>query len=120
MSLNAYQRVRTLVESPRGTESRLMRQITGEMMNARDSGLSGPALMPVLHRNRQVWGAFSDACGAPGNALPADLRASIISIGLWVDRYTSEVVRGSDTIDELIAVNRSIIEGLAGENVMAA
>ena len=114
MSLHAYQRARTMIDDPRATEHRLMSQITGEMMSARDAGLSGPALMPVLHRNREVWGAFSSACGATGNLLPDALRASIISIGLWVDRFTSDVVSGREPIDELIGVNRTIIEGLAG------
>ena len=114
MSLHAYQRARTMIDDPRATEYRLMSQVTGEMMSARDAGLSGPALMPVLHRNREVWGAFSSACGATGNLLPDALRASIISIGLWVDRFTSDVVSGRDSIDELISVNRAIIEGLTG------
>ena len=114
MSLHAYQRARTMIDDPRATEHRLMSQVTGEMMSARDAGLSGPALMPVLHRNREVWGAFSSACGATGNLLPDALRASIISIGLWVDRFTSDVVSGRDSIDELISVNRAIIEGLTG------
>lgn len=120
MSLNAYQRARTMVEHPRATECRLMSEITREMMEARDKGLAGAALMTVLHRNREVWSAFSDACGAQGNLLPAELRASIISIGLWVDRFTSEVMRGTDTIDELITVNRSIIEGLSPGQALAA
>jgi flagellar protein FlaF len=120
MSLNAYQRARTMVEHPRATECRLMSQITGEMMQAREAGVTGAALMPVLHRNREVWSAFSDACGAPGNALPDELRASIISIGLWVDRCTSDVVRGQETIDELIVVNRSIIEGLSAGAALAS
>ena len=120
MSLNAYQRARTMVEHPRATEFRLMSEITGEMMQAHQAGLSGAALMPVLHRNREVWSAFSDACGAQGNELPDELRASIISIGLWVDRFTSEVVRGNDTIDELITVNRAIIEGLSPGAALAA
>lgn len=119
MSVNAYQRARTMVESPRATEHRLMSQITGEMMNARDAGLCGAALMSVLHRNREVWSAFSSACGAPGNQLPDDVRAGIISLGLWVDRYTSEVATGRDSIDGLIDVNRSIIDGLVGENMAA-
>lgn len=113
MSLNAYQRARSIVESPRATEFRLMSQITGDMMQARDSGLSGAALIPVLHRNREVWSVFSSACGASGNELPAELRASIISIALWVDRYTSDVMAGRDSIDDLIDVNRSITEGLS-------
>lgn len=113
MSLNAYQRARSIVESPRATEFRLMSQITGDMMHARDSGLSGAALAPVLHRNREVWSVFSSACGAPGNELPAQLRASIISIALWVDRFTSDVVAGRESIEELIEVNRTITEGLS-------
>ena len=112
MSVNAYQRVRTLVDDPRATEHRLMSQITGDMMSARDAGLSGSQLMPVLHRNREVWGAFASDCGATGNSLPEALRASIVSIGLWVDRFTTDVVTGRDSIDGLIDVNRSIIEGL--------
>ena len=47
-----------------------------------------------------------------GNQLPDTLRASIISIALWVDRFTSDVVAGRDSIDGLIQVNRSISEGL--------
>jgi flagellar protein FlaF len=82
------------------------------MIQARDTGLKGVALMPALGRNREAWNAFSTACGAPGNQLPDTLRASIISIALWVERHTSEVVTGRDSIDELIEVNRAIIEGL--------
>jgi flagellar protein FlaF len=112
MSLAAYQRTRQIAETPREAEYRLMSQITGEMIHARDSGLQGAALMPSLGRNREAWSTFSSACGAPGNQLPPPLRASIISIALWVDRFTSEVVAGRDSIDELITVNRAIIEGL--------
>jgi flagellar protein FlaF len=112
MSLAAYQRTRAIAETPREAEYRLMSQITGEMIQARDTGLSGAALMPALWRNREAWHAFSTACGAPGNQLPDQLRASIISIALWVERHTSEVVTGRDSIDDLITVNRSVIEGL--------
>ena len=115
MSLHAYQRARTVAEDPRAAEHRLVSQITGEMLHARDAGLAGAALMPVLHRNREMWSLFGAACGAPGNGLPDALRASIVSIGLWVDRFTSEVVAGRESIEDLIAVNRSVAEGLAGQ-----
>ena len=119
MSLDAYRRVRGIGESPRAQEYRLMSEITGEMISARDSGLTGAALLPALHRNREAWTTFSAMCGAPGNKLPVGLRASIISLALWVERFTSDVVTGRDTIDELIVVNRSIIDGLAKENLQA-
>jgi len=119
MSLDAYQRARTMVESPRSTEHRLMSQITGDMMVARDAGVNGAALMPILHRNREVWRAFANACGTTGNQLPDALRAGIVSLGLWVDRFTSDVVAGRESIEELIGVNRSVIDGLSGEQAAA-
>ena len=120
MSLDAYRRVRAIAETPRALEYRLMSQITGEMIHARDAGLKGAALMPALHRNREVWSTFSAMCAASGNKLPPDLRAGIISIAIWVERFTSEVVTGRDSIEELITVNRAIIDGLANENLQAA
>ena len=120
MSLDVYRRVRTIAETPRAAEYRLMSEITGDMINARDAGLTGAALMPALHRNREVWSTFSTLCASPGNKLPDTLRASIISIALWVERFTTEVVTGRDSIDELITVNRAIIEGLAQENLQHA
>lgn len=114
MSLNAYQRARTITETPRHAECRLIREITGEMIAARDAGVAGVALMPVLARNRDMWHVFQTDCSSPGNGLPAPVRAGIISLALWVSRYTSEVVTGKDDIGALIDVNRMMIEGLEG------
>jgi len=120
MSLSAYQRARTLAETPRSTEARLLRQVTGEMIAARDAGLTGVPLTPSLFRNREVWNAFADDCATKGNRLPTELRASIVSLGLWVDRFTSDVAAGRETLEPLIEVNRSVIEGLEGMPTAAA
>lgn len=120
MSLSAYQSVQRFVEAPRSSEHRLMGQITGEMIAARDAGQTGAALAGTLHRNREMWNLFSADCAAAGNGLPGPLRASIISLALWVDRFTSEVIAGHDSIDELIEINRSIMEGLIGEGRQVA
>lgn len=116
MSVNAYRRAQEIAATPRGTEYRLMSQITAELIAARDAGLSGIALMPALHHNRQAWSTFATVCAAPENQLPEALRARIISIALWVERYTSDVVRNRESIEALIVVNRAIIEGLSNEN----
>lgn len=114
MSLHAYHRARTIVETPRQAERRLMLEITSDMIRARDAGQVRGALMPALHRNREVWGTFAAVCGTVGNTLPDGLRASIISLALWVDQFTSDVVAGRESIDDLIAVNRDMIDGLSG------
>lgn len=115
MPLSAYQAARTRVESPRSAEHRLLGEITGEMMTAQAVGATGAQLMPALHRNREMWSVFASDCGAKGNGLPADLRAQIISLSLWVDRFTSDVMAGRETIAELIALNRIIMDGLRSE-----
>lgn len=119
MSLDAYRNAQSRSEHPRSTEHRLMVEITGELMSARAAGLSGGALMPALHRNREMWSTFATDCGARGNGLPESLRAQIISLALWVDRLTSEVVVGREPISELIDLNRTIMEGLRGERLAA-
>ncbi|WP_298675663.1 flagellar biosynthesis regulator FlaF [uncultured Sphingomonas sp.] len=120
MTLNAYHAARARAETPRAAELRLLGQITGEMMEAEENGLSGPGLMPALHRNREMWSAFSADCGTTGNGLPPALRAQLISLALWVDRFTSEVVAGRARIGELIDLNRTIMEGLRGPALAAA
>ncbi len=38
----------------------------------------------ALHFTRQLWMTFMQELAAPENALPADLRANLISIGIWI------------------------------------
>jgi len=112
MSLTAYQRAHRAAEHPRSVEQRLLREISREIEEAWIAGRRGIELMPALHRNREMWATFSAACGARGNGLPDTLRASIISIALWVDRHTSAVVAGRETPGELLDVNRAMMDGL--------
>lgn len=112
MSLAAYKRTQGTTETARGTEHRLLAEITGEMIQAQKANMAGPALAPVLHRNREMWSTFSADCAIKGNGLPPELRAALISISLWVDRFTSDVIMGRDTVDALITVNRNIMDGL--------
>ena len=120
MSLAAYQSVRRLSEAPRDIEHRLMGQITGEMISARDARKERAELAEPLHRNREMWNLFSADCAAPGNELPDQLRASIISLALWIDRFSSEVIAGRESVDDLIEVNRSVMEGLAAHRLATA
>lgn len=116
MSVNAYRRAQEIAATPRGNEYRLMSQITRDMIAARDAGLKGAALMPVLHRNRLAWNTFGHLCASADNKLAGDLRARIISLSIWVEKHTSLVMRGRDSIEDLITVNRAIIAGLSNEN----
>ncbi len=114
MSLNAYTQARSRAETPRATEYRLMAEVTGALAQAQAQALKGAALVQALDANRRLWSALAFDCGQEGNQLPQSLRAQIISLGLWVSRYASDVARGHGDIDDLIEVNRAVMEGLAG------
>ncbi len=45
--------------------------------------------------------------------MPMTLRASIISLALWVSKYSSDVLREGADLEPLIDVNRSMMEGLS-------
>ena len=53
-------------------------------------------------------------CMETENPLPDALKASIISLALFVDDYTTEVLIGRKEIDPLIEINRNVIKGLKG------
>ena len=113
MSLQAYHQAATRSESPRETEYRLLAQVTLALMEAAKADPSDlPRRLDALDWNRRVWTVLADDCANPANLLPAPLRASIISLGLWVGRHTGAVIRREEEIEPLIEVNRLIMQGL--------
>ena len=115
MSLQAYQRVAARAETPREAEYRLFGQVTRALMEA--AALPADDIkgrMDALDWNRRLWSALASDCADSGNQLPAQLRASMISISLWVGRHTSAVIRQEESIDDLIEINRMIMQGLVG------
>lgn len=118
MSLQAYQKAATWAESPRQMEYRLFAQVTLALMEAAKADPRDlSARVDALDWNRRVWTALSDDCSSPGNGLPPQLRASIISLAIWVGRHTSKVIRGQDHVEPLIDINRMIMQGLAPGSV---
>ena len=122
MSLQAYHRAATQAESPRQTEYRLFAQVTLELMDAAKADATDYARrLDALDWNRRVWTVLGEDCANPANGLPAPLRASIISLAMWVSRHTGAVIRRQEQIEPLIEVNRLIMQGLApNPNAVAA
>ena len=73
--------------------------------------------MKALHWNRRLWTTLATDCASPDNRLPVDLRANIISLSIWVDKHTSQVMQKHAAIQPLIDVNRIIMQGLSNQMV---
>ncbi|MDB5448436.1 MAG: flaF, partial [Phenylobacterium sp.] len=121
MSLQAYQQAATRAESPRETEYRLFAQVTLALMEAakcEPADIRGR--IDALDWNRRVWSVLGTACADADNALPEQLRASIISLSIWVGKHTSQVIRRQEEIEPLIDINRMVMQGLRGPGQAAA
>src|SRR5579885_3910735 len=114
MSLKAYQAAQAATEDPRLTEYRLFGQVTGALLTAKETGAVGGPLVEAVDWNRRLWRTLAADCMDDRNALTQDVRAKIISLPLWVTRYSKQVTREGASLDPLIQVNRTIMQGLQG------
>jgi flagellar protein FlaF len=110
MSVKRYQQVQASNDDPRTVEHRALTRVTGMLLNGAEKG--GVALAEACHMNRMLWTIFQTDLAQPGNGLPDELKAQLISLAIWVQRYTSKVLFENASIDPLVSVNRSIMDGL--------
>jgi len=120
MSLNAYENARKTTEKPQQTEYRLFVEVTRSLMDAAGLAKTDIKLHDALHWNRRMWSTFATDCAIEGNKLPKVLRAQIISLSIWVGKYSSKIIHEGEDIQALIDVNKSVMEGLAMQERNAA
>ena len=94
--------------NPREQEADVFRLVTG--------GLRAAKANPVLQGravadNVRLWLMLSDVLRDPANALPAKVRAEIVSVGQALLR---EMARPEPDLDYLIHVNEDFTAGLSG------
>ena len=112
MSLKAYKATQTATEDPRLTEYRLFGQVTGALLNAKQSNAVGVPLIEAVDWNRRLWRTLAADCMDDRNRLTQEVRAKIISLSLWVAKYSRSVTRNKAPLDPLIEINRNIMQGL--------
>lgn len=125
MSISAYRKTIAKTETPRQIERRLLTEVTSKLLEHIDFDLLTDAesklaaldgdLRDAIWRNEQIWLALKFDLMESENALTPQLRASLISLALWVERHSIAVLTGKQKIGPLIDVNRSIIRGLSGD-----
>lgn len=94
--------------SLRSQEADVFRRATGALKTAQNAG--PVARVRALADNRRLWTAVQDMVRAPENALPEQLRASIVSVSLAVHR---EMDNDSPDFDFLISINEHFAAGLS-------
>jgi flagellar biosynthesis activator protein FlaF len=114
MTLQAYQNTQRITEEPRTTEYRLFGQVTGALIDVQKTGKDGGPLVEAIDWNKKLWRTLAADCMDDRNQLPQEVRAKIVSLSLWIAKYSRKVTREGASLDPLIQVNRTIMQGLKG------
>ncbi len=112
MSVQSYVQSQNITETPRQTEYRLFAQVTRALMSAQTGDRK--ELREALNWNRRMWIVLEMSCASDENGLPEETRAGIISLAIWVNKHSTKVLNGEDDLQALIQVNRTIMDGLSG------
>ena len=97
----------------RAREQAAMDRVIEMLRAAQEKGPQSHELIDALFYLRRLWMIFIDDLNDPNNELPAQLRAGIISIGVWMMKEIDRV-RGGLTSDltPMIEINVLIRNGL--------
>jgi flagellar biosynthesis activator protein FlaF len=80
---------------------------------AEEKGPNSMEAIEALAFCRRMWATLLEDLASPENALPKELRAEIISIGIWVIREAENIRLGTTTsFKALIDVTTALYEGL--------
>lgn len=98
----------------RTREKDALEKAVSKLAVAKSKGPLSPEAFEATDFVRRLWSIFISDLSNEENGLPEELRASLISIGLWVRRETDLIDRGqSSNFDGLIDINKIIADGLA-------
>ena len=109
----AYAKVQPTNEGYRNLEYKVLGAVTGALLKANQDGSDLSDKFNAVLWNEKVWHAFRCDLNTPGNQLPDDLKASLISLAIWVGKETNRVMDHLASLDGLISINRQIMAGLA-------
>ena len=101
------------VADARDRERQLLSRSIDMLAAGRDKGGASREAVEALHFTRRVWTSLVEDLGSAENELPRELRANLISIGLWLLREAEEIRQGrSKNFDWLIEVSQIIRDGI--------
>jgi flagellar protein FlaF len=81
----------------RRTESAALDRAVTLLMQADRAGHPSREGVDALYFTCRLWTVFIDELASPDNALPNELRANLISIGIWIVKESDAIRHGTST-----------------------
>ncbi len=97
----------------RGRERELMQQSIELLEQAKAAGASSLEAIRAVHFSSRLWMTLMEDLADNDNVLPEQLRANLISIGIWVLKTLDSIRQGrSDNFTGVIEITGIIRDGL--------
>lgn len=115
--LSAYQTVEKATISGRELEAAVLIKAAlglAEVQEQWDEPNLDERLDVALRQNQRIWTLFQAELTEPDNPLPVEIKRNLLSLSVFVDRRTFELMSKPlrEKLDILIAINKNIAAGL--------
>jgi flagellar biosynthesis activator protein FlaF len=91
------------------------------LSEARAKGADTFAAVEAIHYTVRIWTAFLEDLARNDNQLTKELRANLISVGIWILRECDAIRQGhTKTFDSLIDISQIIRGGLDEKHVQGS
>ncbi|MGH6761711.1 MAG: flagellar biosynthesis regulator FlaF [Phyllobacterium sp.] len=96
------------------SNERLLFDQSIEMLDAaKRNGAGSSEAIHAYYYSTKLWAILMEDLGSPDNALPKELRANLISIGIFIMKELEQIRRGESTdYDSIIEITKTIRDGL--------
>jgi len=100
-------------QTMRARERQAMDRVIAMLRAAQEKGAQSRERVEALFYLRRLWMIFLNDLRDPNNELPDQLRAGIISIGIWMNKEIDRVQGGlTSDLTPMIEINELIRDGL--------
>lgn len=100
-------------QTMRASERAAMNRVIAMLRAGQNKGPESRERIEALFYLKRLWTIFLDDLRDPNNELPEQLRAGIISIGIWMMKEIDRARRRStDDLTPMIEINELIRDGL--------
>jgi len=113
MYFEAYKKANLANENPTQTEYRIFAEITRELETANSNAGTTNDRINAVFRNSRLWLTLKADLVSSENHLNKETKAGIISLAIWVEKFTGPAMRSGVDLEPLISVNKQIMQGLA-------
>lgn len=113
----AYGEIAQRTAGDKEVEYALFLQITEALESVEDPNTRSISdWADALSRNQQLWTLIATDLLQPGNALPDDLKRSLLFLSEFVRQTSLKVLEGEESIPDLIEVNKTVMAGLVRQS----